>query len=102
MTVRTWDYPSTGWPTNSDQLDKLDLKYSLRSYLIVRYADNTIYPIAYWDWNANFFATTNVVDKGVSVIDAASKVSVEGSWVRSNSDPMRTAGPIFNRNTGWR
>ena len=50
---------------------------SLRTYLIVRYADHSIYPIAYWDWNANFYATTNVAGKGVSVLSAASKVSVE-------------------------
>lgn len=62
-------------------------------YLVVQYADKSIYPIASWDWNTNFFATKNVVDKGVSVIDPASKVSVEGDWVKSNADPLKTAGP---------
>ena len=47
----------------------------------------------------SFFATTNVAGKGVSVIAAASKVSVEGGWVKSNDDPLKTAGPIFNTHT---
>jgi len=80
----------------------MDVKYLPREYLVVRYADKSIYPIAYWDWNVNFYATTNVAGKGVSVIAAASKVSTEGDFVRSNADPLKTAGPIFNGNTGWR
>jgi hypothetical protein len=100
--IRSEDSPSTGWPANSDKLDTMDVKYLPREYLVVRYADKSIYPIAYWDWNVNFYATTNVAGKGVSVIAAASKVSTEGDFVRSNADPLKTAGPIFNGNTGWR
>jgi hypothetical protein len=100
--IRSEDSPSTGWPANSSKLDTMDVKYLIREYLVVRYADKSIYPIAYWDWNVNFYATTNVPGSGVSVINAASKVSAEGDWVRSNADPLKTAGPIFNGNTGWR
>ncbi|HEY8505896.1 MAG TPA: hypothetical protein VIL46_15030, partial [Gemmataceae bacterium] len=87
VTVKFHDSPSTGWPANSDKLDVLDNKYLLRLYLVVRYADGSIYPIAYWDWNVNFYATKNKTDLGVSYIEPASKVSVEGPWARSNADP---------------
>jgi hypothetical protein len=102
VTFRSEDSPSTGWPANSDKLDKMDVKYQIREYLVAVYDDDSIYPIAYWDWNVNFYATTNVAGSGVSVINAASKVSTEGGWVPSNADPLKTAGPIFNGNTGWR
>lgn len=99
--IYTADAPGSSSPTNADKLDKLDVKYLFRTHIVARYLDNSLYPIAYWDWNVNFYATTNVLDRGVTVIAAASKVSLEGSWVKSNADPLKTAGPIPNRNTKW-
>jgi hypothetical protein len=87
---------------NSDKLDRIDVLRSFRTYIIVRYTDNSIYPIAYWDWDVNFFATINVPGSGVTVINAASKVSAEANWVRSNDDPLKTAGPTVNNNDIWR
>ena len=100
--IYTADAPATGRPANADKLDKLDLKYLFRTYIVVQYADKSLYPIAYWDWNVNFFATTNAPQQGVTVIAVASKVSTEGGWVKSNADPLKTAGPIVNGNVGWR
>jgi hypothetical protein len=96
------DSPRTGQPANSDKLDVMDLKYSYRTYLVIKYPDSSIYPIASWDWDVNFHATTNVPGSGVSVIAPGSKVSAAAAWVRSNDDPLKTAGPIFNGNTHWR
>ncbi|MBX9625692.1 MAG: hypothetical protein K2X82_17960 [Gemmataceae bacterium] len=101
VTIHMEDSPQTGVPAEADKLDKLDMKYLLRLYVVVQYADQSLYPIAYWDWNVNFFATTNVAGKGVSVIAAASKVGVEGGWVKSNADPLKTKGPTFNTSVNW-
>jgi hypothetical protein len=29
-------------------------------------------------------------------------MNTEGGWVRSNDDPLKTAGPIFNASMEWR
>jgi hypothetical protein len=102
VTVHMDDSPETGWPANPDKLDAIDVKYSFRTYLVVLYPDETIYPIAYWDWEANCYATMNAPGLGVTWMEAASKVTAADSWVRSNADPLKTASPIFNYSIEWR
>lgn len=106
VTVKFQDSPSTAGPSDPSplirsKLDKIDYEMLFRLYLVVQYADKSIYPIAYWDWGANFYATTNVPNSGVAVIDPASKVSKATNWVRSNGDPLKTAGPVRNGNVEW-
>ena len=68
---------------------------------VIFYADKSIYPIAYSEWYANFYATTNVPGSGVTVIDLVSTVSKTLNWVRSNDDPLKDAGPVWNSNVDW-
>jgi hypothetical protein len=103
IVVTVPDIPGLGGqpPAVFSLVDKLDVKYKFRIYLVVRYTDGSIYPIAYWDWNVNFFATTNIPNSGVGAIDPASKVATDGGWYRSNFDPGKTSGPIMNGNFTW-
>ena len=65
----------------------------MRMYLVIRYGDGTLYTIAYWNWDANFYGKTWVAGTGMTVIDPASKVSADVEWTRSNNDPTKTITP---------
>ena len=103
ITVKLQDSPGTSGPNPlvRSKLDKIDYAMSFKLFMTVQYSDMSIYPIAYWEWYANFYATTNVLGSGVTVIDPASKVATVGGWVKSNDDPLKTVGPVWNGNVGW-
>jgi hypothetical protein len=105
-TLTMTDSPMTGTtsardgaPGRGDALmtDKIDLKKNLRLYIVVQYADGSLYAVANWDWYANFYATMNQQFRGVTMIQPASKVDKIGNWILSNDNP-KTAGPIYNGN----
>ncbi|HEY2785950.1 MAG TPA: VCBS repeat-containing protein [Fimbriiglobus sp.] len=103
--VRCSDFPSTGIPLNEPSLDRIDFRMEYRTYLVVQYGgdDGSLYTFGYVDWSVVFFAKTNVANKGVTVIDAKSKVAVDpNQLLRSgNPDPSKTVGPIYNFNVTW-
>lgn len=101
------DSPSTGYPGNgviaASFATKVDYKQSFQTWLVVQYPDanNTIYPIANLTWSVNFWATDNVPNSGVSVIQPASMVSLVTPLTASNDNPAQTGGPVLDGNLKW-
>jgi hypothetical protein len=93
------DSPDFGFqdPATNERISLIDFKDLLRIYLVVRYSrDQSIYPIAFWNWGVNFYATNRVANKGLTVINDASKVTADDNYTRLNLDPEKTKPPVGN------
>jgi hypothetical protein len=90
------DAPSMVAPTLevSKKLAKMDVKETFCTYVVAVYSDGSVYALANMEWSVNFYADTWAQDKGVTRIDAASKVAVERDWRRDISGPAKTAKPV--------
>ena len=82
-------------------IDYIDTKTIFRTHLIVKYDDGSIYSIAYWNWNANFYATSDGPGTGLKNIMPASGVFADPDWTRSNQDPLKTSGPVAQESLQW-
>ena len=96
--ISTSDSPNVTARTEAinERLSIIDVKDEFRMHLVILFDDQSIYSIASIDWNANSFATDNVVGSGVSKIANASKVGIDSPWQRSNANPAKTIGPVAN------
>ncbi len=88
-------------PAVSATVSTIDLGESYSTYLVVKYADNSIYPIACLDWSVNFYATTWVQNQGVTVINPASGVSIGNSSSVWGDSGLVTGGPTAVQATHW-
>ena len=92
-TYFTVDSPARAIIANGKNLKQLDEKLTFRMYLRIQYEDGTLYAIANWNWNVNFYGKGWVEGTGMTVIDPSSKVLADADWTRSNDDPTRTIPP---------
>jgi hypothetical protein len=95
------DSPASFARNNNDKLEKIDDFFKARAYLVVSYGDGSIYTVAYINWSANFYATTNAGPGGVGVtVIQTSSVVIPNDYVRSNENP-ETRTPTYNDGMTW-
>lgn len=75
-----------------ESVTSIDALFSFKVYVVAEYDDKSIYTIAAYDWRANFYATTRVAGRGVTVIQADSMVTGDSGPRRSHLDPDITTG----------
>jgi hypothetical protein len=106
VNVNFFDPPSTGMPgddpAHGQAANFLDIKDSFQIWLVVQYIDanKTIYPIANLTWSANFYATINAPNAGVSQLSPLSVVTAT-ALQSSNANPVQTGGPIALGNISY-
>jgi hypothetical protein len=95
--------PDTGIPPNVGQGTFLDVLSTLRLWLVWKYPSGIYYPLAFINWQANFYASAvgnNLFVGPVNKIQVPHGVTA-GSFTPSNATPDRMNAPVFNGNNQW-
>ena len=83
----------------------MDVLYTFRLYLLWKYPSGIYYPLAYCEWQANFFAKATGNNQNTGPVNTIYYPGVEVTvdYQRSNDPPPPNlmAPPIFNGNNQW-
>lgn len=95
----TQDSPTSGMNVpDADKLVAIDYRIKFTMYIVVRYNDGTLYPVANGMWDVVFYATNPQANQGVTTIDPASRVAgALLTFKPSNSPPEKTVPPVWNQ-----
>ncbi len=94
LTDRT-DFNNSAWANN---IIWMDVTYDLRLNLVWHFPDGTIYTLGRVDWRVVFLADTPL--GGALTIDPTSVITANPA-VRTNFDPDRVTGSIYNVEFRW-
>jgi hypothetical protein len=88
------DSPGTGFPPNSQNTLLVNVTYSFALYLVCRYTDGSIWPVANTTGSVKFHSTMHFV------LDD-SRVTWTGATNYDNTLPQKLIPPVFNDSAEW-
>jgi hypothetical protein len=95
--IATWsdhDSPATGAPPNGANTAFIDSRVEFELFLVCRYSDGSMYPVANTTWSVNFYSSFNQVL-------AANGVQWSEQSNYDNTLPDKLRDPIANGNIAW-
>jgi hypothetical protein len=97
--IQSNDSPAVGSTANANSGTAIDVQDSYQLYLVWKYPSGIYYPLAWYLWWVQFYATgPGPVN---NIIVPPSGVGVDVRWFPDNSTPGKMIAPIANNSTAW-
>ena len=100
ITLYTEDSPETGFSARANQTSAIDVNFYFKMYLVAKYDDGSLYPVAYATWQVKFFADQWQQNQGVTKVEIPNGVTADPSQL-SNEEPRKLIRPVAAEGISW-
>jgi hypothetical protein len=97
-TIQAVDTPRLPPTANAGNGTAIDVQFGFKLYLVWKYPSGIYYPVAYYEWWVDWYATGN---GPVNNIILTYGVQSDVIYIPSNATPGKMVGPVANANFSW-